>query len=401
MNMHLLVLGAGEVGRNIAFAAAKQPSVTNITVADRNIDAARHAAHDIKAGAVEVDVSDEQAMSKLLASVDIVGSSVGPATRFGVPILRQAIAAGKAFVDVCDDPEPTLEMLGLDKQAKAAGVTAIVGCGASPGISNLLAVEAASRLEGVDRIITSWGEGDDSDDSGISGVSAAVEHWVEQISFPIPVWREGALRHVVPLEHVEVFYPGVGKVIARSVGHPEAVTLPRRFTDVRECVNAMDFSSYVFVALERVAEQVRSKKKTIREGAEMLARMLGKGEEGLTFGDAAAYAVNTSKDVLSGKLSLPGLCAVAEGVRGGRKTIIGASLNGYIPGGMGPVTAVPAAIGIEMIASRTVEWSGVRAPEDALEPHGFFDLLRKHMLNLEGRPLTADEKTVIVVEDVV
>lgn len=398
--MHLLVLGAGEVGRNIALAASKQPSVSGITVADRDLQAALRVAQEIGAGAVDVDVTDESAMSKLLASVDIVGSSVGPATRLGVPVLRQVIAAGKAFVDVCDDPEPTLEMLALDEDAQKAGVTAIVGCGASPGIANLLAVEAASRLDRVDRLVTAWGNGSADDDDDIGDVSAAIEHWVEQVSFPVPVWRGGTLRHIVPLEPLDVQYPGIGKVSTRVVGHPEAVTLPRRFTGLTECVNVMDFSSYVFASLERVAEQVRSRKLTVRGGAEMLVRMLGGGSERMTVGEAASYAINESRDALAGKKWLPPLCAIAEGVRGGRRVIVGASLNGHVPGGMGRITAVPAAIGIELIANRSANWSGVRATEDALESHSFFSLLRPHLRTIEGKPLSPDDQPVTIVEDI-
>ena len=57
-------------------------------------------------------------------------------------MLRAAIRAGCHYVDVCDDWEPTLEMLALDTEARAAGVTAVIGLGASPGITNLLAVQA-------------------------------------------------------------------------------------------------------------------------------------------------------------------------------------------------------------------------------------------------------------------
>jgi short subunit dehydrogenase-like uncharacterized protein len=36
---------------------------------------------------------------------------VGPFYRFGPPVLTAAIKAGVSYLDVCDDWEPTLDML--------------------------------------------------------------------------------------------------------------------------------------------------------------------------------------------------------------------------------------------------------------------------------------------------
>ena len=54
-------------------------------------------------------------------------------------MLSAAIASGCHYIDICDDWEPTIEMMGLDQDARLNDVLAIIGMGASPGISNLLA----------------------------------------------------------------------------------------------------------------------------------------------------------------------------------------------------------------------------------------------------------------------
>jgi saccharopine dehydrogenase-like NADP-dependent oxidoreductase len=87
-----------------------------------------------------VDVLDPTGLAELLRGADVVLSAVGPFYRFGTTVLRAAIESGTSYVDVADDPAPTLQMLALDPAARAAGVSAIVGAGASPGLSNLLAV---------------------------------------------------------------------------------------------------------------------------------------------------------------------------------------------------------------------------------------------------------------------
>ena len=90
-----------------------------------------------KVRAVGLDVNDASAMRRAMQNVDIVINTSGPFYRFGVPILQAAIDEGCNYLDICDDWEPTIEMLKLDQAAKTAGVTAIIGLGASPGISNI------------------------------------------------------------------------------------------------------------------------------------------------------------------------------------------------------------------------------------------------------------------------
>ncbi|GAA5108266.1 hypothetical protein [Haloechinothrix salitolerans] len=74
-------------------------------------------------------------------------------------MLSAAIATTTNYLDICDDWEPTLQMLELDGAARAAGVTAVIGMGASPGSSNLLALLAMNQCDTVDRVYTAWRAG--------------------------------------------------------------------------------------------------------------------------------------------------------------------------------------------------------------------------------------------------
>ena len=77
-------------------------------------------------------------------------STVGPFFVFRPPILPAAIDAACDYIDICDDPDPTLEMLAFDDRAQAAGVTALLGMGGNPGVANLLAVIAGRELNTVE-----------------------------------------------------------------------------------------------------------------------------------------------------------------------------------------------------------------------------------------------------------
>jgi len=138
--------------------ALRYPFIAQIIIADRDREraAAFAGACGPKASAVSLDAEDEDALRQLLRRADVVLNTAGPFYRFGIKVLRAAIEAGCHYLDINDDWEPTLEMLEMDERARRAGVTAVVGMGASPGISNLLAAKAMRRLDRVDAVYTGW-----------------------------------------------------------------------------------------------------------------------------------------------------------------------------------------------------------------------------------------------------
>ena len=386
--MRLMVLGAGTVGRHIASAASGLAPFTEVIVADRDAERAAKVAEPLGLQSTALDAGDTAALVAAMREVDAVVSAIGPSTRFGLPTLRAAIEAKRLYAEIGDDPHPTLAMLALDEEARARGVRALLGLGASPGVSNMLAVEAGSRLDRVDRIVTGWGWGgvaDDGDDALSEGVTAALEHWVEQASGAIPVLRDGAVTETAPLAKVLVDYPGIGRVTTRSIGHPEPVTLARRFPGLRHSVNVMDFPSYVFACLERARSAV-DRGAAPRDGASLLLKLFDvDGDAGIFSRQALSYAWNTTRDRIANKKHLPSLWALAEGERGGEARRVAVSLAGAIPGGMGAMTGVPAAIATAMLAlGETSGGAGVQTVDTALKPDAFFRRLHPFLRTLAG-----------------
>ncbi|WP_241003352.1 hypothetical protein [Streptomyces sp. CB01881] len=146
-------------------------------------------------------------------------------------MLAAAIRARTHYRDLCDDWEPTVRMLELDGEARRSGVTAVLGMGASPGASNLLAALAAERLDTVHDLYTAWPV--DVPDTGeeLTGpdgrAGAAAVHWMEQISGTVAVVERGRLVQRPPLRPVTLALPGGRAGTAYTVGHPEPVTLHR------------------------------------------------------------------------------------------------------------------------------------------------------------------------------
>jgi saccharopine dehydrogenase-like NADP-dependent oxidoreductase len=352
------------MGRHAAAAATTLAGVGKVLIADRDLTSAARVASACgpRAEARELDVTDADSLRAMLREADVVLNTVGPYFRFGPPVLGTAIEAGCDYLDLCDDPEPTVAMLEMSAQAERAGVRAVIGMGASPGVVNLLAVVAMGELDDVHRVVTGWnGEGATPEPG--SG-PAAIEHGIAQATGAIPVVREGQLRPERPLRRVALDYPGLGRRRARTFGHPEPVTLHRTF-DLAESVN-VTHGRLRFVApllaLARLCDRGLLSTRRAVATVEWAERRLP----------------SPSLGALASNRRLPPLFALAEGERGGAPASVGVALTALPGQGMGAVTGVPLAVAAGCLLSDSRMAPGVHPPESALDPDGFFDALAPH-----------------------
>ena len=124
----VVVLGAGLVGRTIALELSKG---YNVTAVDANSDQLKNLS-DKKINTLKADLSSDSEIKKVVKDYDLV---IGALPGFmGFNALKSIIEAKKNVVDISFFPE---DLFLLDDLAKQNGVTAIVDCGVSPGLSNI------------------------------------------------------------------------------------------------------------------------------------------------------------------------------------------------------------------------------------------------------------------------
>ena len=135
-----------------------------------------------------------------MEDINIVVNTCGPYFKFGTPILSAAISSGCNYIDICDDWEPTIDMMKLDVKAKSAGVSATIGLGASPGLTNLMALIAIRELDEVSTVYTGWDIGGTSLDENAMQQSenAAMMHGIEQMTGQVKVFQNKAFKMVKP-----------------------------------------------------------------------------------------------------------------------------------------------------------------------------------------------------------
>ncbi len=132
-DMHkIVVLGCGAVGKHMAIDLCRNPDYEVISV-DVNREVLDVLARDYPIKIRVEDLSSEPGIAHAIEGADLVIGSVPDF--LGYSMLRQVIRSGKNIVDISYFPE---DPFGLDELAKEHGVTAVVDCGISPGLSNII-----------------------------------------------------------------------------------------------------------------------------------------------------------------------------------------------------------------------------------------------------------------------
>ncbi len=239
------------MGRNAARILAASDVVSEIVIAGRNMEAAKRTAAEIgdKATALQVDATEEGRVASLAAGSDILLNAAGPDFRVALPAVRAAVKAGVHYCDVSADGPSTEKALALDAAAKAAGVTALLGIGADPGVSNLMLMHAARRFDRVDELrscwvlpLVVWGNPKEVL-VGWRAAGHADASWqtmMRAVRRKVRVYRDGRLTEVDPIDDaVRITIPRGGRVTAQPLSGPLPITLPRTLPGVRSVSHVM------------------------------------------------------------------------------------------------------------------------------------------------------------------
>jgi len=362
--MRILVLGCGEMGKVAIRDLVDHPVFKDVTIGSRHPRAAEEFLGTFEHGtvrvrAVAVDVQDHGSLVALMKQHDVVCNLAGPNYLNAVPVARAAIAAQRSLVDVSDDFAATLELLDLHPDAVRAGITIVVGLGASPGVTNILARYGADRLDRVEEVRTSWiMRGSDM------GGLALCKHLLFSNTYRAFVFEDGEMREVRPFvdgrETIE--YPVLGPVEVTHIGHPEPFTLSRYIPGVRY---ADDKATFLPVEVNDLLMELG---RVARSGHPVMVE--GRLVDPMEF--AASYVLQTCRRLVG----VPQTGALRTEVRGelaGRPVRLVYSAAGRI--GIG--TGVPASIGAMLLAIRKIDKPGVWPPEACIEPEWFLSAIER------------------------
>jgi len=382
----LAIGGCGSMGRYAMRAVQNFSSVDQIIIADINKESADFFAASLnqKVSSIQLDINDAGALKQAMEDINIVVNTCGPYFKFATPILKAAISSGCNYIDICDDWEPTIDMMKLDAKAKSAGVSATIGLGASPGLTNLMALIAIRELDEVTTVYTGWDIGGTSLDENAMQQSenAAMMHGVEQMTGQVKVFQNGAFKMVKPLQKINVNYPGLTNFYGNIFGHPEAVTFPHYFPKLKDSINLAHGGHAEFLILKSIMGLVNLRLLSKLRAANLFSLLESK---------------QSTQKRTKGVDYPPAMYGFARGVKNEMPANVGVCIPSHTEDpdmneqikniGMGEITGIPLACGIKMLAEGRINQAGVLAPEAGhIEPNSFISEVFEEISKVLGLP---------------
>jgi saccharopine dehydrogenase (NAD+, L-lysine-forming) len=375
MTKVIVLGGCGAVGSVAVKTLAAQEIISEVVIGDWNIDKAKAMAKDLgsKVSAIKVNAEDRESIKAAVRGCDIVLNCVGPFYKTVKTILSAVIELGINYVDVCDDVDVTVDILNMDKQAKAAGITALIGMGNSPGISNLLGKFAAENLldetDSIDIFHAHGGE-------AIEG-EGVIGHRFHCMTIDVPMFLDGKLTYVKYFEpdgialRQKFEFPILGEVPLYPYPHPEQVTMPR-YIKTRQVTNKGSVipNEYYDLTRELCGLGLASKEPLDVKGVKVTP-----------YDFAMAYILKQRERILKetnfgkqrGCLSI-----VVKGKKGGKYREYRFHLASRSEA-LGEGTGIPAAMGVLLMQTGKISSKGVMPPEGCINPNDLLALVPKVM----------------------
>jgi lysine 6-dehydrogenase len=367
--MRVLILGgAGAVCNETTRDLAHYSDFDEIVVADYNLDAANALVEEIndqRLRTVFFDGNDYDAMLKVFPGFDVVVN--GLPWKYDLPVTKACVEVGVNGLDVSTEEE----QWDFDSAAKAKDIIFIPGVGATPGITNVMARNAADQMDDIDEIQINFAAF--RCPAPAPGLLITFLYEFHPQTEERVYFEDGEFVWVEPFKGLKtVNFPGpIGEQEVCYIPHEETWTMPKslgaRAVSVRGC-----FPPHAM----RLA-------KTMLEAGLY-------SEEPITLKGVDTTAFEMMHEIL---LQLPetketplwayGLVVDVFGKKDGKDVKI-THWNQHPPmeewGGKAAYyknIAIPLSIGAQMIARGDIEVRGVLPPESVIDPEIFFSELEK------------------------
>lgn len=157
-----LLGGAGFMGAGIVRDLVSDRTIVDVTrirvcdAAREKMEALKQELGDPRLELVDLNVTDPAALNAAIAGADICINCVPTLLGFQMTIFEAALAAKVPYIDLGGLGTFTVKQLAEHERFKAAGVTAVIGVGADPGMSNVICRAVADELDEIDKINLYW-----------------------------------------------------------------------------------------------------------------------------------------------------------------------------------------------------------------------------------------------------
>jgi saccharopine dehydrogenase-like NADP-dependent oxidoreductase len=362
----VVVGGAGEVGAEVVRDLARVQDIDSLVVADADSDRAAVIAADVadaRVRACELDVHDRESALRILDGANVLMNC----TSFSLfdTVFDLAVEAGVDYADLISEPNERQRAC-----AAGAGITAISGLGASPGLSNVLVRHASEQLDELLGVNISWVSSRTA--APTPGLLDTILWEVSEDCSTRCFFRDGRHQRAEFLEGSRIveFAQPVGRQFVYYVPHPEVKTLPAHFPTLRECAVRGTWRPEIMQDM-RVLQRYGLLSPTALESTKQaIWERLG----GIRDGTPWMLFVNVE----------------VSGARDGelvRRTYNASHSPAWGEQGMGRMTGIPAAVGAQLLARHGRTAVGFVDPEEYYDPVEFL----AHLQQRGGIDIKCDE----------
>jgi len=364
----IAVLGAaGAMARVVIRDLLEFVPGVSITAADQRPLEDAHAHADPRVRFAPLDAADEAATARLLEGHDAALNCV--TYYFNVPVMRAALAARVPYADLGGLYHGSMKQFALHEEFRAAGVTALLGMGSTPGITNVMAGALADGLDAVESVHVRVGCVDRSA-SGPLPVPYALDTVLDEFALEPMVFESGAARPVPPMSGAETidFPPPVGRAEAIYTLHSEVAMFPRSFPGLRDASFKVAFEAGFVEKVRFLVELGFASREKLAGGAsprEMLLAIAARQ----TVPEGPPRDADHLRVALTGRKDGRAVSRRAD------MTVTPHDGWGLAAGSVD--TGVPLSIAGQLLASREISEPGVLCPETAVPHELFFEMLER------------------------
>lgn len=335
---------------------------------------------------VQTDATAVPSMVRAFRGADVVINCVQ--YELNLKVMEACLKAKCHYLDLGGLFHMTRKQLKLHQRFKRAGLLAILGCGAAPGITNLLAQYGADQFDRVSAVRIRVGSADFTrlHENPPLVISYSIQTILEEHTKQPMVFIHGKFRAMPPRSGSEVvrFPIPIGAQTAIRTLHSEVATLPLslKAKGVREC----DFKIAFDPQFERILATL------IDLGFASTTPVMVRGQRVVPFEEMVQLLSKFQRPVGVCPNDREVLRAVVVGRKGRKsKTLVldchATSIRNWCMGAGDIDTGVPPSIAAQLIASGAIGARGVLPPEQCVPLQLFFHELqkRKMRISVNGR----------------
>jgi len=229
----LLLGGAGLMGSGTIrdLLSPLSPGLVEVIAADTSEGRLQELANQLRDSRLQtrlLDVSDPEALQALLADCDLCINGVPTFAGFQMTIFEACLAARRTYVDYGGMGVFTVKQKAFHQRFVEAGVTAVIGLGADPGLSNVICRACADRLDTIEKINLYWTSTLVGPENPVLQAPYSLSTVLAEYANPSQQFLDGELREVAARGGVEVIElpPPWGRTTFMFSQHSEPLTVP-------------------------------------------------------------------------------------------------------------------------------------------------------------------------------